>query len=99
MLHNEVRCNIYGECRSAAGHTQPWASHNHGLCSFTQCEGSAGVFGVSNCYRKRRKQQLPLLPYTKNGFNEQLHVPSGDPCCHESCSISVPFHPALLLQT
>lgn len=31
-----------------------------------------GVFGVSNYYRKH---QLPPLPYTKKGFNEQLHVP------------------------
>lgn len=60
-----------------------------------------GVFRVSNSYGKHRKHQLqlPLLPWTKRGFNEQLHVPSGDPCCHESCSISVPFHPDLLLQT
>lgn len=36
---------------------------------------------------------------TEISFNEQLHVPSGDPRCHESSSISVPFHPALLLQT
>lgn len=70
-------------------------SHNHGGSQ------SAGVFRVSTSYRKHRKHQiqLPLLPCTKNSFNEQLHVPSGDPCCHESCSISVPFHPALLLQT
>lgn len=85
-----------------------WAQmlkHNHGAqmnieSSFRgrlgESVGQKGVYRVSNCYRDH---QLPLVPYTKKGFNEQIPVPSGEPCCHESCSISVPFHPAFLLQT
>ena len=61
--------------------------------------GERGVFRVSNRHRKQRKHQLHLLSYTMKGFNEQLHAPSGDPRCYKSRSISVPFHPAPLLQT
>lgn len=32
----------------------------------------------SQTAEENRKYELPLLPYAKEGFNEQLHVPSGD---------------------
>lgn len=70
-------------------------THNHGLYIIVDTVAGWESSGSNNY----RKYQLSLLFCTKKDFNEHLHVPNGDPCCHQSWSISVPFHPALLLQT
>lgn len=74
-------------------------THNHVLLIIMESVRGVQQSSGSQTVPENTQLQLPILPFTKKGFNEQLHVPSGDPCCHESCSISVPFHPALLLQT
>lgn len=97
MLRNEVRSNTHGECGSTMCHTQPWTSHHPGASQSVR--GLREPSGSQTATENPENTSYLFLPYTKKGFNEQLHVPSGDPSCHESCSISVPFHPALLLQT
>lgn len=97
ILHNEVRCNTYRECRSTWGHIQTWTCHNNAAPQ--RVRGVQESSGSQTTTENTENTSYLFPPYTMKSFNEQLHVPSGDPCCHESCSISVPFHPALLLQT
>ena len=87
LLHNEVS-------RSTKGHTLHMMEELHGVSE--RSEESAGSGAAAE---NTENSSYLFFPDTKKGFNEQLRVPSGDPCCHESCSISVPFHPAPLLQT